>query len=80
MHGELLTAGLRAFFQHMRLRPFVLFTCVNTALCMLVWAPWSGAATALGRSSFAGLASIVVCWSLEVCMRRRFILQGGHTD
>jgi hypothetical protein len=28
-HGELITAALHGFFQHMRLRPFILYTLVD---------------------------------------------------
>jgi uncharacterized membrane protein YgcG len=77
MHGELLTAALRAFFHHMRLRPFVLATVVDRVVSMLVWALWTGLVTAAAHSTCAGVVSIVACWALEVCMRRRFVLQAG---
>lgn len=76
MHGELLTAGLRAFFQHMRLRPFIVYTAMDRLVSILLWSPWSGVPSAIGRSACAGLASLVCCWALEVCMRHRFVLQG----
>lgn len=76
LHGELITAALRAFFQHMRLRPFLLYTIVDRVISMQIWAPWSGFMTAVNRSSCAGLVSVVVCWALELCFRRRFVLAG----
>lgn len=76
MHGELITAALRAFFQHMRLRPFILYTTVDRLISMQIWAPWSGVLTAIGRSTAAGVVSVVVCWALELCCRRSFVLAG----
>jgi hypothetical protein len=76
MHGELLTASLRAFFQHQRLTPFILYTLVDRVISMQLWAPWSGVLTAVRRSALAGAVSVVVCWALELCYRRRFVLEG----
>lgn len=76
MHGELITATLRAFFQHMRLRPFILYTTVDRVVSMQVWAPWSGVLSAVRRSTLAGMVSVLMCWALELCFRRRFVLAG----
>jgi hypothetical protein len=43
---------------------------------MQIWAPWSGVVTAVERSAQAGVVSVVVCWALELCYRRRFVLAG----
>jgi hypothetical protein len=76
MHGELITAALRTFFQHMRLRPFIVYTLVDRVISMQLWAPFCGVMTAVGRSSLAGLVSVAGCWALELCCRRRFVMEG----
>lgn len=51
--------------------------CVLSAvISMQIWPPWSGVLTAVGRSAQAGVVSVVVCWALELCYRRRFVLAG----
>lgn len=80
MHGELLTASLRAFFQHQRLTPFILYTLVDRVISMQLWAPWSGVLAAVRRSALAGAVSVVACWALELCFRRRFVLDGLYAS
>ncbi len=79
VHGELTAAVSRAFFHNQRLRPFLLYTALDRVIWAHLWAPWLGASTALMRSLFAGVVSVLMCWALELYFRRRFVLAGLYT-
>lgn len=79
VHGELITAALRAFFHHQRLRPFLLYTAVERVMCIYLWAPLAGVLSCVSRSLLAGVVSVLMCWALELYFRRRFVLAGLYS-
>lgn len=79
VHGELTAAALRAFFHHQRLRPFLLYTALDRAVCVHLWAPYLGGLAALVRSLLAGVVSVLMSWALELYFRRKFVLAGLYS-
>jgi hypothetical protein len=71
--GELQTNILRPFLQHMRLRPYVAYTLIDAVISVWVFAQVFGVWAAVERWSFAVVVSIVLCWGLDLYMRRRFV-------
>eukprot|EP00775_Hariotina_reticulata_P004990 gene4990-5232_t len=68
--GELVTGSMRAFTQHMRLRPYILYTLSDTLLSILVLGRVYGVATAAYRWCTAAAVSILLSWAFELYMRR----------
>ncbi len=75
-HGELATAAMRPFLQHMRLRPYAVYSVLDAALTALVFAQAYDAATAAARFGAAAVLSVVLCWGFDLYMRRRFAAGG----
>jgi hypothetical protein len=71
--GELQTNILRPFLQHMRVRPYLVYTLIDAALSVWVFAQVFGVWAVVERWSFAVVLSIVLCWGLDLYMRRRFV-------
>jgi hypothetical protein len=71
--GELQTNILRPFLQHMRVRPYLVYTLIDAALSMWVFAQVFGVWAVVERWSFAVVLSVVLCWGLDLYMRRRFV-------
>jgi hypothetical protein len=71
--GELQTNILRPFLQHMRLRPYLLYTLIDAAISVWVFAQVFGVWAVVERWSFAVVLSIALCWGLDLYMRRRFV-------
>ncbi|KAF6252357.1 hypothetical protein COO60DRAFT_1644130 [Scenedesmus sp. NREL 46B-D3] len=71
--GELQTSILRPFLQHMRVRPYLVYTLVDASICVWVFAQVFGVWAVVERWSLAVVLSIVLCWGLELYMRRRFV-------
>jgi hypothetical protein len=75
-HGELATAAMRPFLQHMRLRPYAVYSVLDAALSAWVFAQVYNAATAAARFGAAAVLSVVLCWGFDLYMRRRFAAGG----
>jgi len=78
--GELVTGAMRAFTQHMRIRPYIIYTMCDTIVSILVLGRVYGFATAAYRWCSAAMVSITLSWGFELYMRRLFVarqLQAG---
>jgi hypothetical protein len=71
--GELQTNILRPFLQHMRVRPYLVYTLIDAALSVWVFSQVFGVWAVVERWSFAVVLSVVLCWGLDLYMRRRFV-------
>ncbi|WIA20853.1 hypothetical protein OEZ85_005202 [Tetradesmus obliquus] len=71
--GELQTGMLRPFLQHMRLRPYLVYTLIDAAISVWVFAQVFGVWAAVERWSCAVVVSVSLCWGLDLYMRRRFV-------
>lgn len=70
--GELQTGMLRPFLQHMRLRPYLVYTLIDAALTAWVFAQVFGVWAAVARMVAAAGMSVGICWGFDLHMRRRF--------
>ncbi|WIA41143.1 hypothetical protein OEZ86_004766 [Tetradesmus obliquus] len=71
--GELQTGMLRPFLQHMRLRPYLVYTLIDAALTAWVFVQVFGVWAAVARMVVAAGMSVGICWGFDLHMRRRFI-------
>jgi hypothetical protein len=71
--GELQTNILRPFLQHMRLRPYVVYTLIDAAVTSWVFGQVFGLWAAVARMGFAAGLSVGVSWVFDLYMRRRFV-------
>jgi hypothetical protein len=71
--GELSTNIMRPFLQHMRLRPYLLYTLIDAAVTSWVFGQVFGMWAAVARMGLAAGMSVGVCWGFDLYMRRRFV-------
>jgi hypothetical protein len=71
--GELQTNILRPFLQHMRVRPYLVYTLIDAALSVWVFGQVFGVVAAVVRMGVAAGLGAAICWGFDLYMRRRFV-------
>jgi hypothetical protein len=71
--GELQTNILRPFLQHMRVRPYLVYTLIDAALSVWVFGQVFGMWAAVLRMGVAAGLGVGICWGFDLYMRRRFV-------
>lgn len=72
--SEIYTGIIRAFMQHMRVRPYLVYTLIDAAISVWVFAQVFGVWAAVQRWSVAVVVSVGLSWGLDLHMRRRFVI------
>jgi hypothetical protein len=71
--GELQTNILRPFLQHMRVRPYLVYTLIDAALSVWVFGQVFGTFAAMIRLGVAAGLGVGISWGFDLYMRRRFV-------